>query len=621
MLGLTCRFSFPSFPVVLGLALLVSACASDDDVEGPTFEEPSTAIDYEVVLEGLPEEEMIALAQSSLAVYRQQEDGAQSLAFLKQRAKGDVALIQKILRSNGYYNGSAKVKVIRPELPEGTPEDQRPPPLVTISVDPGPPFTLTRHDFQVDNPSGTAPPFSPQGLGSPVGEQARAAPIVASEGAAVKNLQRQGFPYAERGKRRAVADLEENELEIDTPVVTGPAATYGKVRFSGLEDVRERYLRTYLPWEEGETFDLDQLRDYQRELLGTDLFETVRVTPPSEPPDTAGPAPLEVLVDADERPFRTIAVGARYSTDDGPSVSARFQHRNLWGENETLSVEGELGLQVQHFGIGYVEPQYLRNGQDLIASLSLRREEDDAFDDLTATAFLGLERELSPTWTVGAGGLLEASLIDDDGEETTAFLGGLPVFAEYDGSDDQLNPTTGQRARFDITPFGGIFDDEFAAFLLLDTTASTYFDLTGDKKYILAGRGRLGSIIAEDLDTVPPTRRLYSGGGGSVRGYAQRFIGPLDENNDPTGGLSVAEVGAEFRAQFFGDIGGVIFVEAGSVSEEMFPDFNEGLQAAAGVGFRYFSPAGPIRVDVALPINGRDADDAFQFYFSIGQAF
>lgn len=615
------RFSFSPVPVVLGLALLVSACASDDDLEGATFEAPSTSIDYQVVLDGMPEPEMAVLAESSLAVYRQQDKGAQSIAFLKQRAKGDVALIQKILRSRGYYDGSAEVKVTQPEVPEGTPEDQQPPPLVTIKVEPGPPFTLTRHDFQVDNPSGTLPAIRPADLGSPVAEQAAAAPIVGAETAAVKNLQRQGFPYAERGKRRAVADLEQAELEIDTPLSTGPEATFGKVVFTGLEDVRERYLRTYLPWEEGQTFDLDALRDYQTALLGTDLFETVRITPPPEPPDTAGPAPLEVLVDAEERPFRTVSLGARFSTDDGPSVNGRFQHRNLWGENETLSVEAELGTQIQRFGVGYLEPQYLRNGQDLIASLSLRREEDDAFDDLTATAFLGLERRLNRFWTVGAGGLLEASLIDDDGEETTAFLGGLPVFAEYDGSDDQLNPTKGERARFDITPFGGIFDDEFVPFLVLDSTASTYYDITGDKKYILAGRARLGSILAEDLENVPPTRRLFSGGGGSVRGFAQRFVGPLDEFDDPTGGLSVAELGAEFRAQFFGDIGGVLFVDAGSVSEEFFPDFNEGVQVGAGVGLRYFSPAGPIRVDVAFPVNPRDPDDAFQLFFSIGQAF
>ncbi|MEM9736106.1 MAG: BamA/TamA family outer membrane protein, partial [Pseudomonadota bacterium] len=184
-----------------------------------------------------------------------------------------------------------------------------------------------------------------------------------------------------------------------------------------------------------------------------------------------------------------------------------------------------------------------------------------------------------------------------------------------------LNPTEGARFRAEVTPFIGAFDSEFAGFLTLDTTGSAYFDLTDEGDYVLAGRARLGTILSDDLDTVPQTRRLYSGGGGSVRGYAQRFIGPLDVNDDPTGGRSVIELGGELRARLFGDLGGVIFVEAGQVDEEIFPAFSDGIQVAAGLGIRYFSPAGPIRVDVGFPVNGRDADDFFQLYISIGQAF
>ena len=130
-------------------------------------------------------------------------------------------------------------------------------------------------------------------------------------------------------------------------------------------------------------------------------------------------------------------------------------------------------------------------------------------------------------------------------------------------------------------------------------------DLLNDDKYILAGRGRFATILAEDIDKVPQTRRLYSGGGGSVRGYAQRFVGALDAQNDPIGGLSALELGAEIRAKLYGDIGGVLFVDAGSVSEETFPAFDNGVQVAAGFGVRYYSPAGPIRLDIAFPLNGR----------------
>ncbi|MEM0989667.1 MAG: BamA/TamA family outer membrane protein [Pseudomonadota bacterium] len=606
---------------ILCVAAALAGCASDDKLDRPVFEAPETAVTYEVAINGLPNEEMTALAEDALTVYRRQEDGAQSLAFLRRRAEGDVDVIQRILRSRGYYRGDVAVQVAR--LPRDEDADPEAPEMaaVTIDVTPGPEFMLTRHDFLLDDPSGQAS-LPPAGdLGSPVGQAAAAEPIVAAEAAALTALQRQGYAYAANGKRRAIADLDAATLEIESPLATGPLAVYGAITYEGLEDVRERYLRTYIPWQEGEVVDLAALRSYQQSLLGTDLFSTVRVALPETAPPGGGPAVLPIRVVAVERPFRTVSAGARFSTDDGPSVRGGFEHRNLYGENETVTLAAEAGIEQQSLGVGYREPQYMRPGQDLLGTFTLSREEDDAFDDLTATATIGLQRKLSPTWIVGAGLLGEASLITDQGQEQTAFLGGIPLFASYDGSDDPLNPTEGVRARLDLVPYAGVFDDEGAYFLSIDAQGSAYYDITGEQDYILAGRARLGSILAGDLSDVPQTRRLYSGGGGSVRGFAQRFVGPLDAQNDPTGGLSALELGTELRARLFGDFGGVLFVDAGAVSEQSFPDFNEGMQVAAGLGFRYYSPAGPIRVDVALPLNPRDADDAFQIYFSIGQAF
>lgn len=629
MRTLTTRFFWPRW-VVLAVCLALVACGVADEggLDGPVFEAPETAVSYTVAIKGLPAEDMQALAEASLTTYRQMEAGAQSIAFLRRRAENDIALIQKLLRSRGYFAGDVDVDVaeIDDKGPPDKSDDARPDrelgeAVVTFTVKPGEAFVLARHDFRIDDPSGTAPELTPKALGSPVGAAAAAEAIVNAETAAVEALRNQGFPYAARAKRRAVADLEAASLEIDTPLATGPAAVFGSVQFEGLKDVSARYLLTYLPWKQGDRFDRSKLRTFQTSLLATDLFDTVSVRPPADPPPDAGPIQLPVTVIAEERPFRTVSAGARYSTDDGPSVTGGFEHRNLFGENEVLSVEAELGVPVQRFAIGLREPQYRRPGQDLVGSLVLTREEDDAFDQLTATGQIGIERRLTPRWLVGIGVLAEISQITDDGVDQTAILGGIPTFAQLDTSDDLLNPTEGARLRLEATPYAGSFDGEFAGFLVVDATGSAYQDVFGDKAYILAGRARFGTILSEDLDTVPQTRRLYAGGGGSVRGYAQRFVGPLDALDDPIGGRSALEIGGELRARFVGDLGGVLFLEAGAVSGESFPDFQDDVQLAAGVGVRYFSPAGPIRVDLALPLNPRDADDAFQLYFSIGQAF
>ena len=634
----------------LGAALAVAACGgAGPEVSGADFAPPETAVHYVVRIDGMPDDEMTELAEDALSVYRQQDAGAYSLALLERRVENDLDTVGQILRSRGYYNGTsgAEVEEISAEqyddlkefefpLPTvsdlmfwkgGDDEDEREPQsfaLVVITVDPGAQFTLERHEFELLDPEMRAVIPRPRNLGSPVGGPAEAVPIVAAEAAAVDMMKKGGYPYAESVDRDAVADLELATLEVESRLRSGPSAVFGLVSFDGLEDVREDYLRTYIPWEPGEVVDQDLLREFQQALLATDLFDTLLVQIPPEPPPASPeetPVALPVAVTTDERPFRTIAAGAGYSTDEGPFVTARFEHRNLWGENERVSADANVGLELQQLLLGYREPQYVVPGQDLLAGLELVREEDEAFDQLRATLTAGLRRRVTPHWVIGYGGLLEASLIEDDGVETEAYLAGIPVTAEYDRTDDLLNPTEGGRARFEVTPFAGTVDDEFTGFLNLDTRGSAYWDILDNDIYVLAGRARVASIIADELDDVPKNRRLYAGGGGSVRGFERRHVGPLDIEGDPEGGLSALEASIELRARVWGDLGAVFFVDAGSVSTESYPDFEEGVQVAAGTGVRYHSPAGPIRLDIAFPLNRRDEDDFFQFYFSIGQAF
>lgn len=603
----------------LVLAAVLAACGSDENGFAPVeFTRPETTVTYEVVLEGAPSEEIAALAEESLAAWRFREDGAASLAFLRRRAEGDVETLNRILRSRGYYAAEVEARV-----EETGPETAR----LTFAVEPGPAYTLERHEFVVSHAGEVAPPpLDAARFGSPVGGQALAAEIAAAESAAVAFLKRRGFAYAGFDDRSGLADPEAASLEVDSRIDAGRAYNFGRLRFEGVDSVEEDYLASYLPWAPGDRFNAEKLRTFQQRLFSTELFDAVAVRLPETAPEgetggEAGGEALPVTVVADERLPRTIAGGLRYDTDLGPTARASFEHRNLFGRNERLLIEAEGGLVEQSLGFGLRKPQFLQPGQDLLADLTFTRTDDEAFEAQTVTAFAGLERQLSRRWRGGLGALLEASRIDDDGDEGMAKLLGVPFFAAYDGSNDLLNPTRGARLRFEATPFGGTFDGSDTEFLVLDGKGSVYLPLDEARDYVVAARGRVATILAPGLELVPAHRRLYSGGGGSVRGYRERFIGPLDSDDDPVGGRSALEAGLEFRAPLFGDLGGVVFTEAGSVSTAMFPDFAEGVQLAAGVGVRYHTLAGPVRLDLAVPLNPRDADDLFQVYFSIGQAF
>jgi len=188
----------------------------------------------------------------------------------------------------------------------------------------------------------------------------------------------------------------------------------------------------------------------------------------------------------------------------------------------------------------------------------------------------------------------------------------------YDNRDNRLNPTSGFRVLAYAEPSYDIMSG--AAFLKLKGEGAAYQSLDTASKFVLAERVVLGSIVGTSLEHVPADRRFYSGGGGSVRGYAYQGIGPKDIDNQPIGGLSFFETSVEMRIALTDTIGIVPFVDAGTVSTKSTPDFSD-MKVGAGVGLRYITPFGPLRIDAALPLNRDRGDPRFGIYAGIGQAF
>jgi len=168
------------------------------------------------------------------------------------------------------------------------------------------------------------------------------------------------------------------------------------------------------------------------------------------------------------------------------------------------------------------------------------------------------------------------------------------------------------------------FVDTFGNSLLFNKSRmeyTHYVQVLESPRVVLAGRGAVGTLFGASRADVPASLRFYAGGGGSVRGFAFQEAGELDDQNDPIGGRSLFEASGEVRARVTDTIGIVAFVDAGAAFTSRYPDFDDQLRIGAGPGIRYFSPIGPIRLDVGFPVNPRDTDDAFQLYISIGQAF
>lgn len=570
---------------------------------------------YTAMIEGAPSDAIAGLAERALLTFRLWERGVRNRASLLQRVKGDELRLAELLRSQGYYAPGVTSDVTFP------PDDDAA--HVTFLVRPGPAYTLTEHVLVFD-PAATErlPELDAGALGSPLGAAARAAAIVRAEEAMVAALHGEGFPYAAYAGRDGVAYPDTGTVTVTSTFTPGPFAVFGPVRFVGLKTVQEPYLSTYWSWDKRSPFDRRVLGTYQQRLMATELFGAVSVRIPDEAPSGSdGPVALPVVVTVEEGPRRRVEAGVRYDTDLGPTGRASWRHRNLFGANESLRVEAEIGRVKQGVTAGMRKPQYRRPGQELVGDLSIGRTDDRAFDARTVTGSVGLTRHLTPRWTIGFGGLVEFSTIGETEGDVDAYLVGTPASATYDHTDRTLDPTTGQRLEIEAVPFVGKLADAEIQFGTIGARGSIYRPVDAGARYIVAARARAATVVSKDLDSVPATRRLYAGGGGSVRGYAKSSIGPLDPDGTPSGGRSVLEAEAELRIRVGEDFGIVPFLSAGLVSADTVPDGSEDVQAAAGVGARYFSRAGPIRIDFAVPLNARPHDDALVVYVSIGQAF
>ncbi len=321
-----------------------------------------------------------------------------------------------------------------------------------------------------------------------------------------------------------------------------------------------------------------------------------------------------------ERKHRSIEVGVRYRSDEGPGGNIGWEHRNFLGGGELARFAldaSPLGLKLTADGR---EPDFLKRGQALVLGARIADENTDAFSSNSIGGSIGLQRELAKGMSAGLGVGYRIAEVEQNGDTETFGLLSFPADFALDRSDDLLDPTRGGRFTVRNEPFVDTFNQGLY-FDKVSLAYRHYLKVSDQPWLVLAGRTALGSIFGAARDDLPADERFYAGGGGSVRGFAFQQAGELDAQDDPIGGRSLLELSVELRTRFTETIGAAMFVDSGAAFEATYPDFSEPLRVGVGGGLRYLSPIGPIRFDVGVPLNKRDSDDPFQIYISLGQAF
>jgi translocation and assembly module TamA len=452
---------------------------------------------------------------------------------------------------------------------------------------------------------------------------AAARAVVDAEARLLSQLAAQAYPLAQVEDRKVIVDHADRSMTVEWRIDTGPAARFGAITIEGVHSIDETFLRARLPWREGDPFDGRKVDQGRQNLVETGLFSSVRVAHGEALNDQQQ---LPMTVALVEAKHRSIGGGLRYSTSEGFGYEgfggrAFWEHRNFFGAGERLAFTLEGGQTIQEARADLRKPG--RTDPDLawLANLLASREDRDAYRSLTYGGSGGIEYRLTESLTATGALSLEYADIDDGISEQVFTLLGVPTTLTYDTTDDLFDPTRGTRLNLGVTPYFSVANSD-VNFVVTRLSDSAYVQLDRENRIVLAGWGRIGTILgADSTQELPATKRLYGGGAGSVRAYGFQELGPIAADGDPAGGRSQLELGVELRWRMFGDFGGAVFAEGGNVYDDPLPDPGEGFRWGAGVGIRYFTGFGPIRADVAFPINPRDRDDPVQFYIGFGQAF
>jgi translocation and assembly module TamA len=597
---------------------------SEADAEAVIADPQPYTIEVTVAGEG----EVESAVRNASALVGDADEPASGAAGLLAKARGDYRRIVAALYNEGYYGGTVHILVGGREASALAPDVSLPDPVgVVITVDPGPLFHFNRLQVVNAAPLTTDPGDVvelPAERGFGVGETAKSSVILAAEKLAVEAWQEQGYPKAQIRSREVVADHTTRTVDVAIAVDPGRHAGFGDIAVSGTERMDPEFVRRQTGIEVGEEYDPDTLERAQKRLDRLEVFRSARFEA-AEAIGADGLLPYQLLVQ--ELPGRRFGVGASYSSVDGLGVEGYHLWRNLFGQAERLRLDARVAsisypVETEEFdyffGGTFTKPGIWTPDTDLVAAISAERTVNPTYTETSANARVGLTHIFSDQLTIEGGTFFERGRYEDDFGTRDFTLLGLYGDAIYDARDDKVDPTGGFYLAGHVEPFYELSYGNAAAQLTVEGRA--YWGFGEDERFVLAGRLKGGLLAGPDLAEIPPDRLFFAGGGGSVRGYAYKSIGVEGPDGTVTGGRYLLEGSVEARAKITDTIGAVAFLDGGYVAADEFPGI-EDLKLGAGVGVRYYTGLGPLRLDVAIPLNKSHDDPDYALYVGIGQSF
>ncbi len=561
------------------------------------------------------------------------------------RARGDVRRLQTVLHSFGYYEGTITItidgrslesvglgKALR-NLPKGKKAH------VQIVPALGPLFRIGRIDIQ-----GTLPTGMKRELGLVPGEAAIAADVLAARARLQIALHNAGYALAQVAKPLAYERPHRHLIDLTFRVTIGPRVRIGSIRIRGLRHASLWLAQRQLPIHTGQIYDAARVERARQALLQLGLFSSVTVQ--RGPPDLAAKVPITFVVKESKR--FSVGVSAAYSSDLGGSSGLHWSDHNVFGGGQLLSFSAtaiDLGGTVStgigyDARIGYAIPDFRRRNQDLDFSITALRQTLEAYTQNGEMARATLTRRISRDWTAIVGAAYEHEAVIQQNLHYNYNLLSIPLAVQFNSTDVSsplASPTHGIKVSLRASPT--ISANASAPsllpasplapsasgqklFVILEGSVTGYFDLhrlvRSDPRgrTVLAARLIAGVAAGASQFGLPPDQRFYAGGSGTVRGYRYQSVGPQFPNGDPEGGTSMQAVNLELSQRIGAKFGVLLFADGGGVSAGSQSVYRVGV----GTGILYYTPIGPIRLEVAVPTSPLRNGGSFEVYIGLGQA-
>jgi translocation and assembly module TamA len=560
------------------------------------------------------------------------------------RARSDVDRLTTVLESFGYYQSRVLIKIdgmllsdpglgdALSALPKGA--EAR----VAISFTLGTLYTLRRITVEGEVPDSIN---AREILGLNTGQPAVAAAVLAADARLLGALQEHGYAFAAVPPPIAYEAADASVLDVTFQVTAGRKVDIGEIHIVGLQRVHESLVRRRLTLHSGDLYRPSAIERARRDVLALNVFSQVTMETGTQV-EASGGVPITIKVR--ERKRHAVSFSAAYSSDLGGSGGVAWTDRNVFGNGEQLSLAASVinlsGSDTTGAGYDisakYLIPEFWHRDLSLQLAVGTIKQSLQAYDQTSKFTSATLSRKLSSVWSVSGGVSFSDEHITQEAAIHDYTLIALPLGVGYDSTNLATpleDPTHGIRGALSVTPTLSIGNPD-ATFIITQVRIATFFDLSdlwsgAAGRTVLAARALAGVAKGAGEFSLPPDQRFYAGGSGTVRGYQYQSVGPQFPNADgtpcernctPVGGTAITAGSLELRQRFGTNWGAAAFVDGGQVSSTL-----KGLpgqfRVGVGAGVRYYTPIGPIRLDLAVPAPRHLGDDAFEVYIGLGQAF